>query len=276
LPWVDWQPEVEHEPTNSRCLEKYGSGTDREPGASFAHWLYAQTRGQPFYLVETLKRLIEQEILVPAPQQDGTWRLLLRSEQFAKTPASALIPASVRELLRAQLGQLTPAAWAMLVAGAVMGEGLTFERLCQVAQLDEETGLRALEEVLRSGWLCEDKHTEATQVEAGYIFPGEMVCAVVYQEAGTVRQQLIQRRVVAVLQEEAEHDQDEEACLPHPTPIDRYALAESRERRERHVLTGAVSKEMSGIQMVSQSAVGRINVIQRTRLVHDEQGGKQG
>ena len=135
-----------------------------------------------------------------------------------------------------------------------------------MAQLDEETGLRALEEVLRSGWLCEDKHTEATQVEAGYIFPGEMVCAVVYQEAGTVRQRLIQRRVVAVLQEEDEHDQDEEACLPHPTPIDRYALAESRERRERHVLPGAVSKEMSGIQMVSQSAVGRINwPLQMTR-----------
>jgi len=276
LPWMEQQSDAEHNRATNRCLQSDGSTTDRELLASFAHWLYAQTRGQPFYLVETLKRLIEQEILVPAPQQDGTWRLLLRSEQFAKTPASALIPASVRELLRAQLGQLTPAAWAMLVAGAVMGEGLTFERLCQVAQLDEETGLRALEEVLRSGWLCEDKHTEATQVEAGYIFPGEMVCAVVYQEAGTVRQQLIQRRVVAVLQEEAEHDQDEEACLPHPTPIDRYALAESRERRERHVLTGAVSKEMSGIQMVSQSAVGRINVIQRTRLVHDEQGGKQG
>ena len=261
LPWMEQHPHTEHNRATNRYLESECSSAFGEPLASFAHWLYAQTRGQPFYLVETLKRLLEQQILVPALEQDGTWGMVLRSEQFAKTPASALIPASVRELLRAKLGQLTPAAWAMLVAGAVMGEGLTFERLCQVAQLDEETGLRALEEVLRSGWLCEDKHTEATQVEAGYIFPGEMVCAVVYQEAGTVRQRLLQRRVVAVLQEEDEHDQDEEACLPHPTPIDRYALAETRERRERHVLTGAVSKEMSGIQMVSQSAVGGIGTI---------------
>jgi predicted ATPase len=275
LPWAE-QTEAEYKDTSDRGEAPGSSATSREPLASFAHWLYVQTRGQPHYLMETLKELLEQEILVPSLQRDGTWRLVLRSELLAHTPASALIPASVRELLRAQLGQLTPGAWVLLVAAAVMGEGLIFERLCQVAQLDEETGLRALEEVLRSGWLCEDKHTEATQVEAGYIFPGEMVCTVVYQEAGTVRQQLIQRRVVAVLQEEAEHDQDEEACLPHPTPIDRYALAESRERRERHVLTGAVSKEMSGIQMVSQSAVGRINVIQRARLVHDEQGGKQG
>ena len=145
-----------------------------------------------------------------------------------------------------------------------MGEGLTFEHLCQVAQLDEEEGIQALEEVLRSGWLCEDKQTEASQVEACYFFPGEMVCAVVYQEAGIVRQRLIQRRVVAVLQEHDEHDQDEETCLPHPIPIDRYASAETRERREQHVMTGAVSKEMSGI------------VIQPIRLVRDEQGGKQG
>lgn len=145
-----------------------------------------------------------------------------------------------------------------------MGEGLTFERLCQVAQLDEEEGIQALEEVLRSGWLCEDKQTEASQVEACYFFPGEMVCAVVYQEAGVVRQRLIQRRVVAVLQEHDEHDQDEETCLSQPTPFDRYASAETRETRARHVLTGAASKERSG------------RVIQRLRLVRDEQGGKLG
>jgi hypothetical protein len=220
---------------------------------SFALWLYAQTCGQPLYLVETLKGLLEQEILVPSLQQDGTWRLVLRSELLVQTPASALIPASVRELLRPQLGQLTPAARALLVAGAVMGEGLTFERLCQVAQLDEETGLQALEEVLRWGWLCEVKHTEASQVEVGYIFPGEMIRAVVYQEAGAVRQRLIQRRVAAVLQAEAEYDQDKEACLPQPIPIDRHAA-------------GAVSKERSGTRLVDQSAIGTINwPLQMTR-----------
>ncbi len=62
LPWVDRQPEVEHDQHNSRCLESYGSATYREPVASFAHWLYAQTRGQPLYLMETLKGLLEQEI----------------------------------------------------------------------------------------------------------------------------------------------------------------------------------------------------------------------
>jgi predicted ATPase len=266
LAWAEQQLEAEHNGASERGSAKGSSSTFRERVASLAHWLYMQTRGQPFYLVETLKGLLEQEIIVPSLQQDGTWRLLLRSELLTQKPASAFIPASMRELLHAQLGQLTPAARTLLVAGAVLGEGLTFERLCQVAQLDEETGLQVLEEVLRRGWLCEDKHTEALQVEAGYIFPGEMIRAVVYQEAGVVRQRLMHRRVVTVLQEEVNSDQDEEARLPHPTPIYRHTPAETRERPQRRVLTGAVSKEMSSMQMVSQSAVDTINgPLQMTR-----------
>ena len=260
LAWAE-QPEAEHNDASERGSARCRSATFREQLASFAHWLYVQTRGQPSYLMETLKGLLEQEIIVPSLQQDGTWRLVLRTELLAQTPTSAFIPASVRELIRSQLGQLTPAAWALLVAGAVMGEGLTFERLCQVAQFDEETGVQALEEVLCRGWLCEDKHAEESQAEGGYTFAGEMIRAVVYQEAGAVRQRLVQRRVAAVLQAEANSDQDEEARLPHPTPLDRHAPAETRERPERRVLAGAVSREMSGMRLVDQSAVGGIGTI---------------
>jgi hypothetical protein len=52
---------------------------------------------------------------------------------------------------------------------------------------------------------------------------GEMIRAVVYQEAEATRQRLLQRRVAAVLREEAEYDQREEARLSHPTTIDGHA-----------------------------------------------------
>jgi DNA-binding SARP family transcriptional activator len=256
LAWAEQQPEAEYIDTSERGSVRDSSATFREQLASFAHWLYVQTRGQPFYLLETLKGLLEQEMMVPALQQDGTWRLVLRSELLAQTPASAFIPTSVRELIRAQLGLLTPMAWALLVAGAVMGEGLTFERLCQVAQLDEETGLQALEEILRHGWLCEVKHAEASQAEADYIFPGELIRAVVYQEAGAVRQQLVQRRVVAVRQAEANSDQCEEARLPSPTPFNGHATGATRETPQRRVVAGAINWERSGMRLVDQSAVG--------------------
>jgi DNA-binding SARP family transcriptional activator len=260
LAWAE-QPEGEHNDTRERGFVSGSSATFRKQLAPFAHWLYTQTRGLPSYLVETLKGLLEQEILVPSLQQDGTWRLVLRTELLAQPLASAFIPASVRELIRSQLGQLTPAAWALLVAGTVMGEGLTFERLCQVAQLDEETGVQALEEVLRCRLLCEGKRAKEVQVFEEYIFAGEMIRAVVNQQAGTTRQRLVHRRVVAVLQEESEVDQGEEARLPHPTPINRHIVGETRARPQRRVVAGAGSWEGSGMRLVAQSAVRGIGTI---------------
>lgn len=52
-------------------------------------------------------------------------------------------PPSVREVIVARLDRLTPNAFALLVAGAVLGQGITFEHLCQVADLAEQDGLSA-------------------------------------------------------------------------------------------------------------------------------------
>ena len=87
-------------------------------------------------------------------------------------------------------------------------------------------GIQALEEVLHRGWLCEDKRAEESQVEEGYIFPGEMIRMVVYQEAGAVRQRLVQQRAAVVLQAEAEYDQGEYILLPTPTPSHGHAVGE--------------------------------------------------
>jgi DNA-binding SARP family transcriptional activator len=262
LAWAQ-QPEAEQHHAPEGCSQSEGSSTFREPLASLAHWLYVQTRGQPLYLVETLKGLLEQEMIVPSFQNDGTCRLVLRAELLAQTPTSALIPPSVRELLRSQLGRLTPSAWALLVAGAVMEEGLTFERLCQVARLDEETGLRALEELLRRGWLCESNPAAQSAACEEYTFAGEMIRAVVSQEVGTTRQRLVQRRVAAVLQEEAD--------LPHPTPIDGQAAGETRARPQGRVVAGTGSRGDWGAR-ADKSAVATINRALQTTRKHADAG----
>jgi hypothetical protein len=212
----------------------------------FADWLYFQTQGQPLYLVETLKELLAREIIVPSLQDNGSWELQLRAGLLSQTPVGDLIPSSVRELIRSQLGRLTPSAWAILVAGAALGQGLTFERLIGVAQLDEQEGLRALEELLRHGWLCEGTLVEEAQALDGYAFPREMIREVVSQEAGMTRQRLVQRRVSAVMQEEAEDDPGEQAHLPHLAPEDGYASAETRKRQGRRVAARAASLGMRG------------------------------
>jgi DNA-binding SARP family transcriptional activator len=203
----------------------------------FANWLYFQTQGLPLYLVETLKELLAREIILPSLQDDGTWGLILRTGLLAQIPVGDLIPSSVRELIRSQLGRLTPSAWALLVAGAALGQGLTFERLIQVAQLDEQEGLRALEELLRNGLLCEGTLVEESRAFDGYAFPREMIREVVYLEAGVTRQRLMQRRLSAVKREE-------EARLLQPDTGDRYVSAETRNEQVRRVAVGTVGGDM--------------------------------
>jgi DNA-binding SARP family transcriptional activator len=200
LAWAEQPLRVENCRSNEKDLDngRFFS-TCREELMCFNHWLYVQTQGQPFYLVELLKGLLEREIILPSLQENGRWGLVLKRELLAETPTGELIPVSVRELIGSQLSQLTSPARAFLVAAAVLERDLTFERLCSVARVDELTGLQALEELVQSGLLCEEKCVEEVQALDGYRFPGEMIREVVCQKAGTTRQRLMQQRVNAIV-----------------------------------------------------------------------------
>ena len=244
LAWVEQSREVGNTSSTGGCPENGEASTFRDALVPFANWLYFQTQGQPLYLVETLKGLLAREIMLPSLQENGSWGLVLRAGLLAQTPVGDLIPSSLRELIRSQLGRLTSSAWTLLVAGAALGQGLTFERLIQVAQLDEQEGLRALEELLRNGLLWEGTLVEESQAFDGFAFPREMIREVVYQEAGKTRQRLMQRRLSAVIREEIENDRGEEARLPRPAPIDGLAPAETRNAQRRRVVARAVHGDM--------------------------------
>jgi len=221
LAWAEQPLQVESISSLERGTQHGKASGSRETVVPFANWLYVQTRGQPLYLVETLKGLLTRGIIVPSLQQNGSWGLVLLTGLLAQIPVGELIPSSVRDLIRSRLARLTPSAWELLVAGAALGQGLTFERLIEVAQLDEQEGLRALEELLHNGLLCEGTSVKDPQAVNGYAFPREMLREVVYQEAGVTRQRLVQRRVSLVMRKE-------ETLLRHPAPDKEYTSAETR------------------------------------------------
>src|SRR6266700_3451351 len=251
LAWTEQPLELGNNSSTDGCPDNGEASTFRDALVPFADWLYFQTRGQPLYLVETLKGLLAREIIVPSLQENGSWGLVLLTGLLAQTPVGELIPASVRELIRFQLARLTQTAWTLLVVGAVLGQGLTFEHLIVVAPLDEQEGLRALEELLRRGLLCEATLVEESQAVDGYAFPREMIREVVYQEAGTTRQRLVQRRVLLVMREE-------EALLLHPAPDNGNASAETMNGQERGVAAGTVGADLHrAFAMNSSCATGR-------------------
>jgi len=196
----------------------------------YGSWLYAQTEGQPFYLVETLHTLVDQGILVPHESVAGSDRLAQDSEsgsgqvpRFAIGPGvdrlPRLVPGTVHELIRSQLGGLSPPAQEVLAAAAVLGSEATFEHLCQVADLTERAGLVALDELRRCHLLVEDGGEPIFAGQeplrpARFGFPHDLVREVVYTEAGDTRRRIFHRRAFALL----------EGTAAPPADLARHAL----------------------------------------------------
>ncbi len=157
--------------------------------------LFTETRGQPFYLIETLKLLLAHG-LFPLSSDEDVGVAMVKELGIAR-----LFPPSVRELISIQLDRLRPAAFAFLVAGAVLEHNATFERLCGVADLSEHEGLTALDEVLRSLLVQETKRSRGSAESSVYTFTHPMIRDVVFVEAGETRNRIFHRRALHLLQD---------------------------------------------------------------------------
>src|SRR5262249_7342408 len=131
------------------------------PLVELSDFLFAHTGGQPFYLLETLKLLRDQQWLVPRLGADGTWRLEPTIEMAAalaqERSRRALLPSSVRMLILARLAKLSPVARQLVMASAVLDAQASAKLLWQLAQLERQAGLEALEEAVKSGILREEE-----------------------------------------------------------------------------------------------------------------------
>jgi predicted ATPase len=191
-----------------RLLQVFGgaTGTDGRQAADlerFGQWLFAETEGQPFYVMETLKVLLERDVLAGRPNEEGGWTLDFTTAMEHEMVIHGFFPPSVREVICARFDRLTSNAFALLAAGTVLGQGMTFERLCQVANLTEQDGLLALDEVLHSDLLKESEHEgwEIGHLTPGrYVFAHANIRAVVSAEAGEARRSILHRRALEALQ----------------------------------------------------------------------------
>jgi len=170
------------------------------PVEAFGSFLFAETGGQPFYVLELLKVVLERGLLAPSLQEDGRWGIDFEEAASQVATLHGVLPPSVREVIRTRLGRLTPSAFALLTAGAVLGQSSTFELLCRVADLGEPDGLLALDEVLTAQVLREDQQEDRRSFNTTYGFTHDKIRDVVYTEAGDARRHMFHRRALDVLQ----------------------------------------------------------------------------
>jgi DNA-binding SARP family transcriptional activator len=165
------------------------------PEAAFAQWLYGETRGQPFYLMETLKDLIERGVLRPKRKAEGEWSFALDSEH--DLGQAVRVSSTVHSVICSRLNRLSPNAFSLLAAGAVLEQQITFKHLCAVSNVPEDLALPALDELISARLLLE---SEQTRVASAYTFTNDMLRDVVYTEAGDARRRLFHQRALEVLE----------------------------------------------------------------------------
>jgi DNA-binding SARP family transcriptional activator len=169
--------------------------------------LFAQTDGQPLYLLETLKLLRDRQWLVPRLDADGVVRLELAVEITTvvaqERSQGALLPPSVRALILARLASLSQAARHLVQGVAVLATAANALLLWQLAEIGVREGVEGLEEAVKSGILREE---EAGGPGVGnlvtYRFSHDLMRDVVYTELGAARRQVLHQRALVCLQTE--------------------------------------------------------------------------
>lgn len=166
-----------------------------DPSASidhFAGWLFGETRGQPFFVAETLKDLLDRGMIV-ARRDGGPGFALARDSDFAD-PRLEMAP-TIRATLLGRIRRLPADAFSLLVAAAVVGREAPFEHICRIAGLGEDSGLTALDRILAARLM--------TGAGGGrYLFAHDRIRDVAYTEAGDARRRIFHRRAFDLAKEE--------------------------------------------------------------------------
>ena len=124
----------------------------------FAEQIYAETEGNPLFIVETLRGLFDAGYL--AEGADGAWAIPLDRQraEAARLP----LPASLREVIRKRVERLTANQKRLLAVAAIIGREFHLETLRAISEMEASACGDALRLLLRNGLV------EETQ--GGYAF----------------------------------------------------------------------------------------------------------
>jgi DNA-binding SARP family transcriptional activator len=198
-----------------------------ESGAALARRLHGDTDGNPFYLTEMLRHLLETDVIVGG----------LDGRCTAGDVTAAGLPDSIREVLRARLARLGPEATRALSAAAVIGEEFDIDLLARTTGLDEDGLLDTLDAAGRAALVV-----EASDRPNRFRFAHALVQHTVYGDIGPSRRARVHARVAAAMEGLGGREAGELAHhhLAGITPASRQrAIGYARAAAERALATSA-------------------------------------
>ena len=177
--------------------------------APLAPLLIARTAGNPFFLEESVRTLVETGVLVGEP---GAYRL-------TQTLPTIQVPATVQAVLSARIDRLPPEEKRLLQTAAVIGTEVPLPLLHALAEMPETVLQRGLAHVQAAEFLYETRLFP----ELEYTFQHALTHEVAYGSLLLERRRVLHGRVVKAL----------EALAPE-------RVAEQVERLAHHALRGEV------------------------------------
>ncbi len=174
----------------------------RPPTPEFRAAVHERCEGNPFFIEEVLRALVEGGDL---SYRDGAWRR-------TKDVLALAIPESVRDAVQQRMRQLSPDARRVMHVAAVIGQRFDFELLRRVTALSEPALLEALRAAVDAQLVEEEK---ATDGEEHYLFRHALTREGVLAELLQRERRLLHRAVAEAIEAGGAADEHAEELAYH-------------------------------------------------------------
>jgi predicted ATPase/DNA-binding CsgD family transcriptional regulator len=160
-------------------------GVEKAVTRHFSPMLYDWTRGNPFFVEETLKSLVDSGAL---KQVDGRWT--------GWEMQTLQLPATVRDVVKARVDRLSPNARTLANLAAVIGTRAGYDTLARVSELADAEIVAGVDELLAQRMLVESGSVDAIH----YDFTHPLLQQVIYTELGQARARLLHATIAEALE----------------------------------------------------------------------------
>jgi hypothetical protein len=158
-----------------------------------AQAIFRETEGNPFFVAEVCKSLVESGALV---HQDGRWS--------GPDPDTLAIPQAVQLAIQMRLANLSDPTMAALHTAALLGRRFRYDMLLAVVDLDADQLIAALEEAERAQLIAEETPPPLASTvgrPVTFSFSHALIQSALLSDLSTLRRQRRQRQVALALEE---------------------------------------------------------------------------
>jgi tetratricopeptide (TPR) repeat protein len=202
-PLMDWPTSSVHAPAPTTVIQLHPLPLDQlhtlleqfveDETSRLASLLHVETAGNPFFLVETLRALIEQGVLYT--ESGKGWRVRVGAlSQHRDLPMSEV----VLRVIRGRMRRLSRAAQEVLTVAAVIEHDIDEKLLALMVDSTLSLDL-ALDEILRAFILAETS-------PGLYQFAHIKVREIVYADTSSPRRRFLHRRIAEVFAQQGKHE----------------------------------------------------------------------